>query len=65
MPHGKLLSWPKRLYHFRDPGREALPPDLHSRTLRVPQGRVFVGDGEELGDSSKPPLVAALCGLVA
>jgi hypothetical protein len=37
----------------------------HSRTLRVPQGRVFVGDGDELGDSSEPPLAAALSRLVA
>jgi hypothetical protein len=32
----------------------------HSRTQRDPQGRVFVGDGDELSDSSEPPLTAAL-----
>jgi hypothetical protein len=37
----------------------------HSRTLRDPQGQVFVGAGDELGYSSEPPLTAALSGLVA
>jgi hypothetical protein len=37
----------------------------HTRTLSDPQGWVFVGDGDELSDSSEPPLAAALSGLVA
>jgi hypothetical protein len=36
-----------------------------SHTLGNPKGRVFVCDGDEFGDSSKPPLAAALGGMVA
>jgi hypothetical protein len=38
---------------------------LLSRTLGVPQGWVFVGGGDELGDSSEPPLTFILTRLVA
>jgi hypothetical protein len=36
-----------------------------SRTLGSSLGRVFVGDGDELGDSSAPPLTPVVSGLVA
>jgi hypothetical protein len=36
-----------------------------SRALGSSQGRVFVGDGDELGDSSTPPLTPVRSGLIA
>jgi hypothetical protein len=36
-----------------------------SRALGSSQGRVFVGDGKELGDSSTPPLTPVRSGLIA
>jgi hypothetical protein len=36
-----------------------------SRALGSPQGRVFVGDGDKLGDSSTPPLAPVYGGLIA
>jgi hypothetical protein len=35
------------------------------RTLGTSQGRVFVGDGNELGDSSASPLTPVRSGLIA
>jgi hypothetical protein len=35
------------------------------RTLGTSQGRVFIGDGDELGDSSAPPLMPVRSGLIA
>jgi hypothetical protein len=36
-----------------------------SRALGSSQGRIFVGDGDELGDSSAPPLAPVISGLIA
>jgi hypothetical protein len=36
-----------------------------SHTLSSSQGRVFVGDGDKLGDSSTPPLTPVRSGLIA
>jgi hypothetical protein len=36
-----------------------------SRALGSSQGRVFIGDGDELGDSSTPPLTPIRSGLIA
>jgi hypothetical protein len=36
-----------------------------SRALGSSLGRVFVGDGDELGDSSAPPLTPVISGLIA
>jgi hypothetical protein len=36
-----------------------------SRTLGSSLGQVFVGDGDELGDSSAPPLTPIIGGLIA
>jgi hypothetical protein len=36
-----------------------------SRALGSSQGRVFIGDGDELGDSSMPPLTPVRGGLIA
>jgi hypothetical protein len=36
-----------------------------SHTLGSSQGRVFIGDGDELGDSSTPPLTPVRSGLIA
>jgi hypothetical protein len=35
-----------------------------SRALGTSLGRVFVGDGDELGDSSAPPLTPVISGLI-
>jgi hypothetical protein len=35
------------------------------RTLSSSLGRVFIGDGDELGDSSAPPLTPVISGLIA
>jgi hypothetical protein len=36
-----------------------------SRALGSSLGRVFIGDGDELGDSSAPPLTPVISGLIA
>jgi hypothetical protein len=36
-----------------------------SRALGSSLGRVFVGDGDELSNSSAPPLTPVICGLIA
>jgi hypothetical protein len=36
-----------------------------SRALGASLGWVFIGDGDELGDSSAPPLMPVLSGLIA
>jgi hypothetical protein len=35
------------------------------RALGSSLGRVFIGDGDELGDSSAPPLTPIISGLIA
>jgi hypothetical protein len=63
MPRRKLPSWPERLYHFWCPRRDAPPPDLVLCNPGASQGWVFIGDGDELGDSSAPPL-APICSVL-
>jgi hypothetical protein len=64
MPHMKLPSWPKRPFHPRCPGHGAPPLDLVPRTLGTTQGQVFIGDGDELSDSSTPPLTPVRSGFI-
>jgi hypothetical protein len=65
MRRGKLPSWPLRPSHLRRLGRGAPPPDLALRVLGSFLGRVFVGDGNELSDSSAPSLMPDHSGLIA
>jgi hypothetical protein len=65
MPHGKLPSWPERPFHPRRPGSGSRRRIWFPCTLGTSQGQDFVGDGDELGDSSAPPLTPVRSGLIA
>jgi hypothetical protein len=65
MPHGKPPSWPGQPSHPRRPGAVPRRRIWLPRALCSSQGRVFVGDGDELGNSSTPPLAPVCGGLIA
>jgi hypothetical protein len=55
-----LVAFPTTVLGARCPAAGSSSPALGS-TL----GRVFVGDGDKLGDSSAPPLIPIVSGLIA
>jgi hypothetical protein len=65
MRRGKPPSWPWRPSHLRRPGRGAPPPNLVLPHPGLLPGPSLLGGGNELGDSSVPPLTPVISGLIA